>query len=60
MSTPAEYEFKCWLRQMDEFVWQTVGCSIDDLPDVCLHDWFDDGMKPKTAAVRAIRNADIM
>ena len=43
--------------EVDRFVWQLVGMSIDDLPDVPLRDWYDDGDGPKAAARRAIRYA---
>ena len=33
------------------------GNSIHDLPDCPFRDWFDDGVSPKSAAHRAIRNA---
>lgn len=58
MSILTELEFKDWKRRVDEAVWKLAGCSIDDLPDVCLHDWFDDDMKPDVAARKAIRSAE--
>lgn len=54
MSILTELEFKDWRRRVDEAVWKLAGCSIDDLPDCCLRDWFDDGMKPVIAACKAI------
>lgn len=55
MSILTELEFKDWRRQVDEIVWQRAGCSIDDLADCCLRDWFDDGMTPRSAAIKAIK-----
>ena len=49
--------FAGWLEQVDRFVWQAVGMSLSDLPDVPTRDWFEDGVAPKSAARRAIRSA---
>lgn len=49
--------FEEWRRQADAVCWQRVGCGLDDLPDMPLRDWYDEGVRPGSAAVRAIRNA---
>lgn len=57
MSINKSVSFEVWKRLVDEAVWDKVFLSIDDLPDVPLHDWYDDGVSPKAAASRAIRSA---
>lgn len=49
--------FSEWKRLVDEAVWDKAFVGIDDLPDVPLRDWYDDGISPKNAASRAIRSA---
>lgn len=49
--------FAEWLETVDLAVWQLVGMSIDDLPDVPFADWHEDGVTPKRAAARAVRAA---
>jgi len=45
--------FEKWLEQVD----LNLPCHHDDLPDVCYRDWYDDGVSAKSAAKRALRNA---
>ena len=47
--------FAEWKSRIDKAVWALVGLSSDDLDDVPLADWYEDGVGPKTAAARAIR-----
>jgi hypothetical protein len=49
--------FEAYRRAVDFAVQVKCGLSLDDLPDVCLIDWFEDGVRISTAAARAIRNA---
>jgi hypothetical protein len=49
--------FDEWLKAVDTIITAKLGLSRDDLPDCCYRDWYDDGVTPKTAAFRAIRNA---
>ena len=51
-------DFDSWRKLVDKLVWRIVGCSLDDLPDVALRDWFDDGLSPQQAARRAVRHAN--
>lgn len=46
-----------WMREVDHAVSQQIGLGIDDLPDVCLRDWYKDGVSAKSAAKKAIRSA---
>jgi hypothetical protein len=49
--------FVAYRRAVDMAVQIKTGVSLDDLPDVCLIDWFEDRVPIATAARRAIRNA---
>jgi hypothetical protein len=50
--------FDEWMRAVDAQVEALAGCNIYDLPDCCYPDWYDDGLSPREAAQRAIRNAN--
>lgn len=57
--TEARYPgYAAWKAKVDEAVWKRAGCSIDDLPDVPLLDWFEDDMCPGSAAGYAIHYAN--
>jgi hypothetical protein len=50
--------FNEWMRKVDEAIaTKLCGMIAADLPDCPYRDWFDDGVKPSTAAARAIRAA---
>lgn len=49
--------FEEWLRLVDVYVLAKCGLSYDDLEDCPYRDWFDDGMRPSTAAAKAIKRA---
>jgi hypothetical protein len=51
-------DFGEWMRLVDAAVWSRAGCSILDLPDCPFRDWYDEGLTPRDAAQRAIRNAN--
>jgi hypothetical protein len=46
-----------WFRAVDAIVLAKAGVSVNDLPDCCFIDWFDDGVSPKAAAARALKSA---
>ena len=46
--------FQQWMRKVDAIIDAITGMSADDLPDYCYADAFEDGVKPATAARRAI------
>ena len=48
--------FTEWLRAVDHEVERQVGCSLSDLPDMDFTSMWEDDVKPKSAARRAIRN----
>ena len=50
--------FEAWLEAVDAQVEALGGCSVHDLPDCLFADWYADGVSPRTAARRAIRNAN--
>lgn len=47
-------DFNAWRERVDRKVIARCGLSLDDLPDVCLADWFDDGLSPALAAQMAL------
>jgi hypothetical protein len=49
--------FEEWRKAVDAAVSRATGLSLDDLPDVALRDWYDDGVTPKSAASRAVKYA---
>ena len=55
--TNDEARFKEWMAKVDANISKRVGLSLNDLPDICYRDLFEDGASPSTAAGDAIRNA---
>jgi hypothetical protein len=49
--------FEEWMKVVDTICESKYGLSVDDLPDCCYKDWYDDDVKPSTAAARAIKGA---
>lgn len=49
--------FEQWKAAVNEAVENRYGMSADDLPDCPYYEWYEDGMKPATAASKARRNA---
>lgn len=45
------------MSEVNAIIEQGIGLSADDLPDCCYTQWYEDGMRPATAARRAIKNA---
>jgi hypothetical protein len=50
-----EKTYKDWEKEVDNKVWEIMGCSVYDLPDCCFADWFEDGLSACQAAKKAIR-----
>ena len=50
-------EFDKWMKKVEGYVVELTGLSTDDLPDCCYYDWYEDGMAPKPAARKAMRQA---
>jgi hypothetical protein len=46
-----------WIKMVDLWVQQLAGLSLFDLPDCCYADWYEDGIKAKAAAKKAIKLA---
>ena len=44
-------------RQRINMLIQTRGIDLDDLPDVPLHDWYEQRLRPVYAANKALKNA---
>ena len=49
--------FDNWLDKVDMVIEQKFGIGTSDLPDVDYWSWCEDGMTPKRAAMKALRNA---
>jgi hypothetical protein len=49
--------FDEWMREVDRAIARKAGLSALDLPDVPYRDWYEDGVRPASAAAKAIRNA---
>lgn len=47
--------FEAWMREVDRACWAKAGVSVHDLPDMPFADWYKDGMRPASAAAKAIR-----
>lgn len=47
-----------WMEQVDTEINKIIGLGLDhnDLADQPYHDWYEDGVRPKTAAKRAIKD----
>ena len=48
--------FDQWMAAVNAAL-KSEGLDVRDLPDCPYHDWYDDGVNPKAAARRAIKNA---
>lgn len=49
--------FEEWKVSVNFWVRREVGLDVDDLPDCPYRDWYESGVRPRTAASRAIKNA---
>ena len=47
--------FDGWMAAVDAECERRYGVSVYDLADCPFHDWYDDGVSPKSAAVKARR-----
>lgn len=54
MGKAAKDTFASWMRKVDDYVWRKAGCSVYDLDDCPFRDWYDDGVTPRRAALKAI------
>lgn len=50
--------FDEWMEEVNEEVSKALGLGLDayDLTDQPYYDWWEDGVRPKTAAKRALRD----
>jgi hypothetical protein len=48
--------FQQWLEHVDDEISAICGLSHNDLGDQCWHDWFDDELSPKEAAMLCLEN----
>jgi len=52
----AKRSFEEWMAAVDALIsYALAGLNSSDLPDCCYLDWYDDGVTPKGAAKRALR-----
>lgn len=49
--------FDAWMRKVDQQIQRLSGVSYMDLPDAPYHSWYDQGMRPNTAARKALKSA---
>jgi hypothetical protein len=49
--------FDQWYAKANAICCTRLGVSLDDMPDCCYADWYEDGVTPKGAVSRAIRAA---
>jgi hypothetical protein len=49
--------FEQWFAAVDQNVEAIIGLSVNDLEDCCFMDWYEDGVKPASAARKALRNS---
>jgi hypothetical protein len=45
--------FHAWMTWVDEICQEKYGVSVHDLSDCPFRDWYDDDMRPATAARKA-------
>ena len=50
--------FEQWKKQVDKNISVFCGLTSDDLADCCYMQWYEDGVKPLSAAKRAIKNSE--
>jgi hypothetical protein len=46
-----------WKQEADNLCNKNFGLSLDDLPDCCYMDWYEEGITPARAVLRAMKNA---
>ena len=56
-SPRSDFAFAAWFAKVDAAVVALCGMSVNDLPDCCFRDWFEDGVSPSSAARRAVKAA---
>lgn len=49
--------FETWKKMVDLYIEIIVGLDSESLPDAPYYRWFEEGMSPKKAAVKAIGRA---
>lgn len=49
--------FEQWLKEVNNALIEKCSLGYMDLPDCSYAQWFEDGITPKQAAARAIKNA---
>jgi hypothetical protein len=49
--------FEEWLKEVDAALRNECGMTHLDLPDIAYRDLYDDGVSPKSAAKKAVKNA---
>lgn len=51
-------DFEAYRAKVDAIISAQCGVGLDDLPDVNLMDWFEDGYSPRQSARKAIAYAN--
>lgn len=55
--TGTKKTFDEWMKEVDNILARTVGLTSLDLPDCPYHDWYEDGVTPRSAAARVKKGA---
>ncbi len=55
--TDGENKFTPWLKKVNDIIGKRTGLDLNDLPDFCYRDAFEDGATPSQAARDAIECA---
>ena len=53
----ARKSFEDWMKEVDKELVELCGLTHDVIDDSPYHDWYDQGMRAKTAAKKAFKNA---
>lgn len=51
--------FSEWMEAVNFWTRRMAMLDVSDLPDCLFRDWYDDGVRPQTAARRALKNANV-
>ena len=43
-------DYKAWVRTVDRLITNRIAMGLEDMPDVCIRDLFDDDVPPAEAA----------
>ncbi|HUS47381.1 MAG TPA: hypothetical protein VM098_04645 [Phycisphaerae bacterium] len=53
----ATTSYEAWRAAADQRMQAKHGIALDDLPDCCYRDWYNDGVSVASAVKKAVSNA---